>query len=41
MGVPGMHEDASAAAVVDAQQGLGDGLGDILIASVDESVRQC
>ena len=37
MGVPGVHEDAPATAVVDGEQGLGDGLGDILIASVDES----
>ena len=38
MGVPGVHEDAPATAVVDGQQSLGDGLGDILIASVGESV---
>ena len=38
MGVPGVHEDASATAVIDGEQSLRDGLGDILVASVDESV---
>ena len=37
MGVPGVHEDAPATAVVDGEQSLGDGLGDILVASVGES----